>query len=40
MDGKGDIAGTCKASYMEIILKKGEGREVKPYQNLSITAEF
>jgi valyl-tRNA synthetase len=40
MDGKTDIAGTCKASYVEIILKKGEGREVKPYQNLSFAAEF
>ncbi|MBS7633111.1 valine--tRNA ligase [Candidatus Bathyarchaeota archaeon] len=30
MDGKEDIAGTVKALFCEILLKKGEGREVKP----------
>jgi len=40
MEGKEDIAGTCKASYVEILLRKGEGREVKPYTNVHFTAEF
>jgi valyl-tRNA synthetase len=40
MEGKEDIAGTCKAKYVEILLEKGEGREVKPYPNLSFKAEF
>jgi valyl-tRNA synthetase len=39
-EGKEDIAGTCKVGQMEILLKKGEGREVKPYNDVHFVAEF
>jgi valyl-tRNA synthetase len=39
-EGKEDIAGTCKVEQMEILLKKGEGREVKPYDDVRFVAEF
>jgi len=40
LEGKADIEGTCKAKYLEIVLTKGEGREVKPYENLSFVAAY
>jgi len=40
MDGKEDIAGTCKVQYFEILLKKGEGREVKPLGKIRFVAEY
>jgi valyl-tRNA synthetase len=40
MEGKEDIAGTCKVGYFEILLKKGEGREVKPYGDVRFVAEY
>jgi valyl-tRNA synthetase len=40
MEGKEDIAGTCKVAYFEIILRKGEGREVKPYDKVRFVAEY
>jgi valyl-tRNA synthetase len=40
MAGKEDISGTCKVGYLEIILKKGEGREVKPYDKITFVAEY
>jgi len=40
MEGKEDISGTCKVGYFEIILKKGEGREVKPYSDVQFIAEY
>ena len=40
MDGKDDIAGTCKVQYFEILLKKGEGREVKPLGKIRFVAEY
>jgi valyl-tRNA synthetase len=40
MAGKEDISGTCKVGYFEIILEKGEGREVKPYDKITFVAEY
>jgi len=40
MDGKEDIAGTCKATKIEVIAETGEGREVKPYGNIRFIAEY
>jgi valyl-tRNA synthetase len=39
-EGKEDITGTCKIANMEILAKKGEGKEVKPYDNVHFTVEF
>jgi len=40
MAGKEDISGTCKVAYLEILLKKGEGREVKPYGKICFSVEY
>ncbi|MDH5459922.1 MAG: valine--tRNA ligase, partial [Candidatus Bathyarchaeota archaeon] len=40
MDGKEDIAGTCKATKIEVIAETGEGRDVKPYSNIRFIAEY
>ncbi len=40
IDGKEDIAGTCKIADLQILARKGEGREVKPYNNIRIVAEY
>ena len=35
-----DIAGTCKTEKIEIIAKKGEGKELEGYTNIHYTAEY
>ncbi|MEM2118784.1 MAG: valine--tRNA ligase [Candidatus Bathyarchaeia archaeon] len=40
MDCKDDISGTCKIAHFEILLNKGEGREVKPYSDVRFIAEY
>jgi len=35
-----DIAGTCKTEEIEILPKKGEGREVQGYTNVRYTADY
>ena len=40
VEGKEDITGTCKVASIEILPKKGEGKEVKPYDNVHFSAEF
>jgi len=40
MEGKDDISGTCKVSHFEILLSKGEGKEVKPYADVHFVAEY
>jgi valyl-tRNA synthetase len=40
MEGKQDVEGTCKVEYLEIVLKKGEGKEVKPYSNIHFVTEY
>jgi valyl-tRNA synthetase len=40
MEGKEDIAGTCKVQFFEILMKKGEGREVKPLGKVRFVAEY
>jgi len=40
MEGRQDISGTCKVANIEIIPEKGEGREIKPYNNVWFIAEY
>ena len=40
MEGRQDISGTCKVANIEIAPEKGEGREIKPYDNVSFIAEY
>jgi valyl-tRNA synthetase len=40
MGSKEDIVGTCKAGSIEVLPKKGEGREVKPYADVCFVAEY
>jgi valyl-tRNA synthetase len=40
MESNEDVAGTCKAASVEVLPKKGEGREVKPYAGVSFVAEY
>jgi valyl-tRNA synthetase len=40
MESKEDVAGTCKAATVEVLSKKGEGREVKPYADVHIVVEY
>jgi valyl-tRNA synthetase len=39
LEGKDDIAGTCKIENLQITAQKGEGREVKPY-SIHFVAEY
>lgn len=39
-EAKGDIAGTCKASSVEILPEKGEGRAVEPYVDVHFVTEY
>ncbi|MCD6446248.1 valine--tRNA ligase [Candidatus Bathyarchaeota archaeon] len=38
--GREDIIGTCKVLEMKILAEKGEGREIKPYNNIKFKAEY
>ncbi|MGC9345394.1 MAG: class I tRNA ligase family protein, partial [Candidatus Bathyarchaeales archaeon] len=40
MEGRQDISGTCKVANIEVVPKKGEGREIKPYGNIRFIAEY
>jgi valyl-tRNA synthetase len=40
MESKEDIAGTCKASNVEILPEKGEGRAVEPYVDVHFVTEY
>lgn len=37
--GKEDIAGTCKVADIQVLPKKGKGREIKPY-GICFTAKY
>jgi len=39
-DGKEDIMGTLKVECIEVLAEKHQGREIKPYDNVSFNAEF
>ena len=38
--GKEDICGTCKVASFEVMNKKGEGREIKPYSKIHFITEY
>jgi valyl-tRNA synthetase len=40
MEGKEDIAGACKAADIAILPEKGEGKQIKSYDNIRFAAEF
>jgi len=40
MEGREDISGTCKVANIEVLPKKGEGREIKPYSDIQFLAEY
>jgi valyl-tRNA synthetase len=40
MDGRRDISGTCKVADIEVVPEEGDGREIKPYSNISFVAEY
>jgi valyl-tRNA synthetase len=39
MEGKEDIAGTSKAADIQVLIEKGKGRQVRPYE-IRFTAEY
>jgi len=39
-EGREDISGTCKVANIEVLPKKGEGREIKPYSDIHFFAEY
>jgi valyl-tRNA synthetase len=39
-EGKEDIAGTCKIANMQVLAKKGEGKEVRPFDGVHLAVEF
>jgi hypothetical protein len=38
-EGKEDISGTCKVDDFQVLIEKGSGREVKPF-NVSFSAIY
>ena len=40
MEGREDISGTCKVANIEVLPKKGEGREIKPYSDIQFLAKY
>lgn len=40
MKGREDITGTCKVSDMEVMPREGEGRKVKPYNNIRFITKY
>jgi len=39
-EGRDDISGTCKVADIEVLSKKGEGREIKDYSDIRFFAEY
>jgi len=39
-EGKEDIIGTCKIAEIEVLPKKGEGRDIQGYSNTRFTTEY
>lgn len=39
-ENKEDIMGTCKISYIEILLEKGKGRQVQEFPQISVISEY